>query len=74
MSHHDRRQERQDNLRSEPENEAAQGSRLPAGSQGPADSVAGDQRDTGAGSGGATDSAGRPRQHEGSHRGNQPNS
>ena len=65
----------QDNLRPEPENQA-RATRPPAGSgtDGPPDSTAGDSRDTGSGTGGATESDGRPRHNEGQHLGNQPNS
>jgi hypothetical protein len=81
MSHHDRRKaERQDNLVPEPENQAAGGSGPPAGTPnvdvtgGTSESAAGADRDTGAGTGGATQSDARPGLHEGAHRGNQPNS
>jgi hypothetical protein len=66
---------RQDNLRPEAENQA-RAMRPPAGSNpdGPPDSTAGESRDTGAGTGGATVSDGRPRHDESVHLGNQPNS
>ena len=71
-----RRRERQDNLLPEAENQArknpdAKG--LPS-ETGPDESIAGQDRDTGAGTGGATESEGRPGHHEGVHLGNQPNS
>jgi hypothetical protein len=67
--------ERQDNLRPEAENQAA-ATRPPEEviPLGPPDSTAGESRDTGAGTGGATESDGRPRHNEGVHLGNQPNS
>ena len=76
MSHHnERKRERQDNLRPELENQSAASSSTgvaPGG--GPDESTAGEDRDTGAGTGGATESEGRPGHHEGVHLGNQPNS
>ena len=67
--------ERQDNLRPEAENQAA-ADRGPSDvtELGPPESTAGDSRDTGAGTGGATESDDRPRHNEGVHLGNQPNS
>ena len=75
MSHHEKRRERQDNLRPEPENQASRlaSPDVPAADQ-PTESRAGDDRDTGTGTGGATESDGRPGHHEGVHLGNQPNS
>ena len=76
MSHHEqRKRERQDNLRPEDENQAAatsSGERRPEDA--PPESIAGEDRDTGTGTGGATESEGRPGNHEGVHLGNQPNS
>jgi hypothetical protein len=75
MSHHERKHQRQDNLRPEPENQAA--GNVGAGgepAEGLDESTAGADRDTGAGTGGATESEGRPGHHEGIHLGNQPNS
>jgi len=75
-SHHEQRKhERQDNLRSESENQATK-SPTARGEQAdsPSESTAGADRDTGAGTGGATESDGRPAHHEGVHLGNQPNS
>jgi hypothetical protein len=71
----DRLRDRQDNLRPEPENQAG-ATHAPDEviHLGPPESTAGDSRDTGAGTGGATVSDGRPRHHEGTHLGNQPNS
>jgi hypothetical protein len=76
MSHHqERKRERQDNLRPEAENQASTTSATPKDEiAGPKESVAGADRDTGAGTGGATESEGRPGHHEGTHLGNQPNS
>ncbi|HJP89638.1 MAG TPA: hypothetical protein VJ850_11440 [Candidatus Limnocylindrales bacterium] len=72
----DRARERQDNLRPEAENQAA--AMRPSEDVielGPPDeSNAGESADTGAGTGGATESGGRPRHNEGAHLGNQPNS
>jgi len=71
----DRARERQDNLRSEAENQA--GAMRPPEDVielGPGESTAGESADTGAGTGGATESDGRPRHNEGAHLGNQPNS
>ena len=68
--------ERQDNLRPEAETQA-NALRPPHDviELGPSDeSIAGDSHDTGAGTGGATESDGRPRHNEGAHLGNQPNS
>jgi hypothetical protein len=75
MSDHDHEGERQDNLRPEAENQAAV-TRNARGepSDAPAESSAGVDRDTGTGTGGATESDGRPGHHEGVHLGNQPNS
>ena len=75
MTHRDRKHGRQDNLIPERDNQAAAGA-PPAGdpSEAPKQSTAGEDRDTGAGTGGATESDGRPGQHEGVHLGNQPNS
>ena len=76
MSHHEQRKhERQDNLRPEPDNQAS-APRGPetAATDGPGESTAEADRDTGAGTGGATESDGRPGHHEGVHLGNQPNS
>ena len=71
----DRARERQDNLRTEAENQAA-ATRQPDDviELGPPEATAGESRDTGAGTGGATESDGRPRHNEGAHLGNQPNS
>lgn len=71
----DQARERQDNLRPEPENQAA-ATRPPEDviELGPPDSTAEDSKDTGAGTGGATESDGRPRHNEGVHLGHQPNS
>jgi hypothetical protein len=81
VSHHEgRKRERQDNLVPEPENQAVGGTGPAAGTPnievtgGTSESRAGAERDTGAGTGGATESDGRPGQHEATHRGNQPNS
>ncbi|HET7182775.1 MAG TPA: hypothetical protein VFI15_11130 [Candidatus Limnocylindrales bacterium] len=65
--------ERQDNLRPEPENQA---DRMTPPEEvielgPPAESIA---SDVGPGTGGATQSDGRTRHHEGVHLGNQPNS
>ena len=72
----DQARERQDNLRPEPENQAAAAPPpedvIELGP--PGESIAGDSTDTGAGTGGATQSDGRPRHNEGVHLGNQPNS
>ena len=70
----DQRRERQDNLRPEPENQAG-ATRSPEDviELGPPESTAGGSHDTGAGTGGATESHGRPRHNEGVHLGNQPN-
>ena len=73
----DQARERQDNLRPEPENQAAAAATRPTEDVielGPPDSIAGDSTDTGAGTGGATESDGRPRHNEGVHLGHQPNS
>ena len=72
----DEAHERQDNLRSELENqEAAMPPQQDVIELGPpGESTAGDSRDTGPGTGGATESDGRPRHNEGAHLGNQPNS
>jgi hypothetical protein len=72
MRDDDHARERQDNLRPEPENQAS-AMQPPEDviELGPPDeSIAGD----GAGTGGATESDGRPRHNEGSHLGNEPNS
>ena len=69
---------KQDNLRTLAENQA----KVPAPVTGavaaepgtPHESVAGDTRMTGAGTGGAVESGGRLPQHEGMHLGNWPNS
>ena len=73
--HDDRRDERQDNLRPEPENQA-NAMRPPEAviPLGPPESTAGESHDTGAGTGGATESDGRVRHSEATHLGNQPNS
>ena len=67
--------ERQDNLRPEAENQAAA---TPSPDEviplGPPESTAGESHDTGAGTGGATESDGRPRHNEGVHLGHLPNS
>ena len=67
--------ERQDNLRPEAENQAA-ATQAPDDviELGPPESTAGENEDTGAGTGGATESDGRVVHHEGIHLGNQPNS
>jgi hypothetical protein len=72
----DTRRERQDNLVPEPENQRAAGAGTDRrrGESGPREAMAGSERDTGAGTGGATESDGRPTHHEGVHLGNQPNS
>jgi hypothetical protein len=72
----ERARQRQDNLRPEAENQAA-AMRPPdevieLGP--PGESIAGESADTGAGTGGATESEGRPRHNEGVHLGNEPNS
>ena len=71
----DQARERQDNLRPESENQAT-AIRPPEDviTLGPPESTAGESEDTGAGSGGATESDGRVGHHEGVHLGNQPNS
>jgi hypothetical protein len=73
--HIEMRDEHQDNLRPEPENQAAATPQpddvIPLG---PPEATAGERHDTGAGTGGATESDGRVRHHEGAHLGNQPNS
>lgn len=72
----DRARERQDNLRPEPDNQASvlrpPDDVIELGP--PGKSMAGESADTGAGTGGATESDGRPRHNEGVHLGNQPNS
>ena len=72
--HEKRRQQRQDNLRPEAENQAAGNPPAAREPTGPRVSTADADRDTGAGTGGATESGGRPGHHEGVHLGNQPNS
>lgn len=69
------RRDRQDNLRPEPENQAGASS-APEDviALGPPESTAGESHDTGAGTGGATESDSRAPHHEGTHLGNQPNS
>lgn len=71
----DTARERQDNLRPEAENQV-DASRPPDDviALGPPESTVGDRRDTGAGTGGATESDGRIRHDEGVHLANQPNS
>jgi len=75
MAGNERRHERQDNLRTETENQAAAATPSEDVIElGPPEATAEDSRDTGAGTGGATESDGRPRHNEGVHLGNQPNS
>ena len=75
MTGNERRHERQDNLRPEAENQTA--AATPQGDVielGPPDATADESRDTGAGTGGATESDGRLRHNEATHVGHQPNS
>ena len=75
MTNNETRRDRQDNLRPERENQAtASGGGAEQPPEGPTESTAGADRDTGAGTGGATESEDRPGNHEAMHRGNQPNS
>jgi hypothetical protein len=72
----DRARERQDNLRPESENQAS-AMRPPEDVielGAPGESMAGESADTGAGTGGATETDGRARHNEGTHLGNEPNS